>query len=315
MQPRAALTLALCLLCSAATSPSAAKAPASDPAELPSPAETEPPAEAPSTVSAAPPTAVTSPEEAAKLHYTHAMAAYTAGAFYDAARSFDAAHAALPRPVLLLNAGRAWERAGDLLRALARFKALREDQATSPQLVAQGNQGYRRVMAALSAQRAGAANLSDQHAMAGSLQGETLASEEGASGLSWEWIGLRLFAGIYNIADAGAGMFWEGDTQPMLTGELVFFTMLWDWGYWDILRVGAGWPMVLTWGGSIGYRQRWGPHELRTGLHLTNLVLPFPVSSGAEAIYLRRYESFSLESGVRINAFPTSLTAFIGLKF
>ena len=80
-------------------------------------------------------------------------------------------------------------------------------------------------------------------------------------------------------------------------------------------RVGAGWPMVLTWGGSIGYRQRWGPHELRTGLHLTNLVLPFPVSSGAEAIYLRRYESFSLESGVRINAFPTSLTAFIGLKF
>ncbi|MGB0590351.1 MAG: hypothetical protein ACPGU1_11785, partial [Myxococcota bacterium] len=306
-----ALTLALCLLCSVATPPSAAKAPASDPAQAPPIVETEAPPEAP----VAAPTAVTSPEEAAKLHYTHGMAAFKAGAFYDAARSFDAAHAALPRPVLLLNAGRAWERAEDLLRALARFKALREDQATPPQLLARGNDGYRRVMAALAAQSAAVTNLPAQHALTGAPQGAPLPSEEVASGLSWEWFGIRVFAGVYNITDERAGMFWEGDTQPMLTGELVFFTMLWDWGYWDILRVGAGWPMVLTWGGSIGYRQRWGRHELRTGLHLTNLVLPFPVSSGAEAIYLHRYDSFNLEAGVRIHAFPTSLTGFVGMKF
>ena len=36
--------------------------------------------------------------EAAKAHYVSGMSAYRTGHFYDAARSFDAAHAAAPRP-------------------------------------------------------------------------------------------------------------------------------------------------------------------------------------------------------------------------
>ncbi|MDP6943064.1 MAG: hypothetical protein QF464_02850, partial [Myxococcota bacterium] len=52
------------------------------------------------------------PAVAAKVLYQLAMTAYNEGRFFEAARGFDAAHAALPRPALLLNAARAWEQVG-----------------------------------------------------------------------------------------------------------------------------------------------------------------------------------------------------------
>mgnify|MGYP001363148184 CR=1 FL=1 len=247
--------------------------------------------------------------EAATLHYNQGMDAYQAKHFYDAARAFDAAYAALPKPILLLNSGLAWEHAQDHLRALTRFKALRDDPEATPELSERAKNAYARIIKALSAQ---AEPTPEIDATFEALK-PPVSEREG--GIGWEWFGIRLFAGVYNLTDVDGGWFWPDDTQPLLNGEMVFFTMLWDWGYWDILRVGAGWPMVLTWGGSVGYRQRWGPHELRTGLHITNLIFPVPMSSGAEAIYLRRYESFNLEAGARINIFPTSLSAFVGLKF
>jgi hypothetical protein len=252
---------------------------------------------------------------AAKTHYTSGMNAYRAGHFYDAARSFDAAHAALPRLVLLLNAGRAWEQARDLVRALSRFQSLRDHIDATDDLRDRADAGYHRVLEAMrhtSPEPSRAVGSPSTRAV--SLL-PAQADSETDSLLDWEWFGVRLFAGVYNITDSGGGMLWPSDTLPMLTGELVFFTMLWDGGYWDILRVGGGWPMVFTWGGSVGYRQRWGPHELRTGVHITSLIFPYPVSSGVEAIYLRRFESLNVEAGMRIHAFPTSLSGFVGMKF
>ena len=249
---------------------------------------------------------------AAKAHYERAMKAYDAGHFYDAARSFDAAYAALQRPVFLLNAARAWERASDPYEALVRFKQLAKHPETSEALRHRARDGAARILSTLRReQRAhpkGADVLMAPTATPGTQADPTPT-------LEWEWVGLRLFAGVFNLTDTHGGWFFESDTAPLLTGELVLFTMLWDWGYWDILRVGGGYPMYLTWGGSIGYRQRWGDDELRTGVHITNLLFPLPISSGLEAFYIRRFEHLNVEAGVRIYAYPPSLGAFVGVKF
>ena len=242
--------------------------------------------------------------QAAREHYTRAMTAFETGRFHDAARAFEAANAALPRPVLLLNAARSWENAGDVLRALNRFDILRRDVEAPEALRARAESGYARALRALR-----------QATHSATSDGRTEESSEDEDLISWEWVGLRLFAGIYNITAASGGWFWESDTHPMLSGELVLFTMLWDWGYWDILRIGGGAPMYITYGGSVGYRQRWGDHELRTGLHITSIIFPYPLSSGLEATYLHRFESLNFEAGARFYVFPTSLAAFVGIKF
>ena len=251
--------------------------------------------------------------EAASAHYARAMAYYKEGFFFDAARSFDAAHALIERPVFIYNAGRAWEEAGDLYEALARFKRLAKISAGEGEFHERASQGVARIMT----------HLKNNKALKESLkraQGEhikaRLEEEEASDSLSWEWVAMRLFAGVYNLTDSSsAWLFPEEDVVPLISAELVLFTMLWDWGYWDILRLGGGWPMYFTWGGSLGYRQVWGPDELRTGIHITSLLFPYPSSSGVEAIYLRRYDWGKLEAGARMNVYPTSVSAFIGIKF
>jgi hypothetical protein len=300
--PPLGLTVALFIATSAAAATPEAASEASPSPPQAAPAPSPPPA-----------ARLTATEAAATMHYSQAMQAYKAMHFYDAARSFDAAHAALPRPVLLLNSGRAWEQAHDLFRALARFKALREDPEAPPQLRQRATAGYLRVMDALAAQSQAAMG---ESSLSVTVNAAAAAESAPEASLAWEWFGVRLLAGVFNLTEErDSFLLPSDDTGLLLSAELVFFTMLWDWGYWDILRIASGWPLVLTWGGSLGFRQQWGPHELRTGIHITNLILPLPVASGFEAIYLHEFESMSLEAGVRFNTYPPSLMSVLGLKF
>ena len=98
-------------------------------------------------------------------------------------------------------------------------------------------------------------------------------------------------------------------------GELVFATMLWEHVYWDIVRIGAGTPLIFTWGMAAGYRQRWGIHELRAGLHITNYII-VPTLSGVEASYLYELSGgMKIELGARLMAWPTTFVGSAGLKF
>jgi hypothetical protein len=261
------------------------------------------------TVASAPPPAERA-EAAATMHYDQANRAYKQGHFYDAARSFDAAHAALQRPVLLLNAGRAWEQAGDPLRALARFKAVQRHPGAETALYKRAAAGSARIVALMHAQHKAAYPApEDPRSFFAQLE-----ATPGGTEVTWEWVGLRALFGVYNLSAERDGWLFPSDTRPLVAVELLLFTMLWDWGYWDILRIGSGWPLPLTWGGAIGYRQTWGPHELRTGIHITNIIV-FPIASGLELIYLHHFDDVTLEAGLQLRSYPPSVLGLIDFKY
>ena len=215
---------------------------------------------------------------AAQFHYDQGMKAYDMARYRDAARSFDAAYAALDRPVFLLNAARAWELTGAPYEALVRFKQLVRSPEAPEALVARAQRGVTRSLTMLSAR-------TTQGDAAHHTQGDTRAppvdkgvpsvEERGGSGIAWEWFGVRLLGGAYNLSDEYID--WVTGSydrvQPRVAVELVLFTMLWDSGYWDILRVGSGWPIVLSYGGG------------------------------------------KLEAGARMNIYPACLSALVGLRF
>ncbi|MDP6944464.1 MAG: hypothetical protein QF464_09970, partial [Myxococcota bacterium] len=128
-----------------------------------------------------------------------------------------------------------------------------------------------------------------------------------------EWFGVRLMGGVSTGTSELFGA--DDEFRTAIHGEIVFATMLWKHIYWDIARIGTGVPLVFTWGMAAGYRNRWGVHEVRAGLHITNYII-LPTLSGVEAAYLYDVAGgMKLELGARLMAWPTTIVATAGLKF
>ncbi|MFO0747173.1 MAG: hypothetical protein U1F43_16140 [Myxococcota bacterium] len=81
------------------------------------------------------PTPLPTPANAAeaKTRYEAARTAYKAHQYYDAALAYDAAHAFFKDATLLWNAGRAWERSGELDLAKDRFTAFLAEGKVDPE--------------------------------------------------------------------------------------------------------------------------------------------------------------------------------------
>ncbi len=285
------------------------------------PAAATPPSDPPA---AATPPSDAAAETAARALYTQGMTAYGEQRFFDAARAFDAAHAALPRPTLLLNAARAWEQVGDLTRAVERYDTLRRDAAAPEALRTRAETGYQRVLEATKVsatqpvapeQPRGEPTASAQEAATETTRPQ--GPPKDASNNKTEWLTARLMIGMAQDIDFGDLNGFDGDDfTTAYHGEAVLMTLLWDHGYWEVARLGTGMPLLLTWGMAGGYRHTWaGGHEIRAGVHITNYII-IPTLSGPEVTYL--YEAsniFKVEVGLRAMAWPTAIFLSGGVKF
>ena len=81
--------------------------------------------------------------------YAAAVELYRAGDYKDAANAFEEAYMKLPGPVLLVNAARAWERAGELDKARQRYEAVLKTVDLDPDAEHSAISGLARVKAAL----------------------------------------------------------------------------------------------------------------------------------------------------------------------
>lgn len=157
------------------------------------------------------------------------------------------------------------------------------------------------------------------------LEGATPAAPAGATrpapprGRKVEWIALHAWLGGIQTIDA------PSERAAVGGAELVLFTPTWRHVYWEILRIGGGWPFMGWLGTAVGLRVRLDRalrHELRIGVHVTfalfNLYLvPGPTESGLQVRYLwRRPSGVTLHVGLMQLSFPfigAVLTLGIGL--